>query len=154
MGFLCRRNGFPGDDELFSGFKEGLDSSPSRPSLKKIRYTNLNNDFKTVLTQVTQNEDPITGLFVDCPFRYLGLFTQAIEAGLHVPEDLSLMSRYDSDFLNFLKPTPARYQYDSKKMAHKIHSDLESRIQGDALRSKRSLIMPDYMAGMSVGAAP
>ena len=151
---MCRRNSFPGDQELFDGFKEGLNNSPSRPSLKKIRYSNLNNDFSSIIAQTQQSEDPITGLFIDCPFRYLGLFTQAIKAGIRVPEELSLISRYDSDFLNFLDPEPARYQYDPKKMAHKIHSELESRIQGDTLKSKTSLIMPDYQSGASVGEAP
>lgn len=154
VGFMCRRNSFPGDQELFDGFKEGLGSSPSHPSLKKIRYSNLNNDFTSIIAQTRQSEDPITGLFIDCPFRYLGLFTQAIKAGIRVPDDLSLISRYDSDFLNFLDPEPARYQYDPKKMAHKIHSELESRIQGDTLKSKTSLIMPDYQSGASVGAPP
>lgn len=154
VGFLCRRSAFPGDEALFEGFKEGLASSPAHPSYKKIRYASQNNDFGSVLSQVTQSEDPITGVFIDCPFRYLGLFTQALKAGVRVPDDLSLISRYDSDFLNFLRPEPARYHYDPKKMAHKIHSELESRIQGDTLRSKRSVILPDYQPGASVSLAP
>jgi DNA-binding LacI/PurR family transcriptional regulator len=154
IGFVGRRNGFPGDEELFEGFKEGLAASPSGPSLKKIRYGNQITDFGPILEQTTQTKDPITGIFIDCPFRYLALFTQAIKAGIRVPEDLSLISRYDSDFLGFLTPEPARYQYDPKKMAHKIHSELESRIQGDVLKSKRSLVLPDYQPGASVSKAP
>ena len=150
IGYVSGRNPFPGDEKLYKGFQEGILKSSTKPSVKRIRYSGPQYSYQNTLKQVQQKENPITAMFVDCPFQYINLSNQANQAGIHIPEDLSLVCRQEADFLSFLNPIPSRYEFHTKEMANKIHRDIEARIQGDTMHGHRNLIMPEYFEGSSI----
>jgi DNA-binding LacI/PurR family transcriptional regulator/biotin operon repressor len=150
IGYVRSRNLFPGDEECYKSFKETISKSTTRASIKLIRYSNDYYNYAQTLKQVKDRENPLTALFIDSPFQFLSIFTQALQAGIKIPEELSLISRHESDFLNHLKPTPACYEFNARERAHKIHQALEARIQGDTLRHHQTLLIPEYLAGESV----
>lgn len=150
IGYVSGRNPFPGDEQLYHGFRDGILISSTKPSIKRIRYSGPQYDYRNALKQVKQEAHPITAMFVDCPYQYLNLSTQAAQAGFRVPQDLSLVCRQEADFLSFLNPIPSRYEFNIKEMANKIHREIEARIQGDTMQGHRILIMPEYFEGKSV----
>ena len=90
-------------------------------------------------------------MFVDSPFQYLRIFTQALKMGIRIPEDLTLISRRERNFLHHLDPVPAYYEFNPRTRAVKIHQLLEERIQGDTLRNHRTLLIPEFRLGKSIG---
>ena len=149
IGYVRSRTVFPGDQECLSSFKATLINSRSKPSLRIIRHAMEGHDYQTILKQVL-GSNPITALFIDSPFQYLRLFTQALQRGIKIPEELSLISRHECDFLYHLDPRPACYQFNPKQRAAKIHQILEERIQGDTLRNHRTLLIPEFKKGKSI----
>ena len=151
VGYVRSRTLFPGDQECLSGFKAALMSSSARPSLKIIRHAVETHDYRSTLSQVMSDKNPITALFIDSPYQYLRIFTQALKLGIQIPEDLALISRHEGDFLHHLDPVPAYYEFNARTRAVKIHQLLEERIQGDTLRNHRTLLIPEFQPGKSIG---
>lgn len=151
VGYIRSRTVFPGEQGCLSGFKEGLIHSSSKPSLKVIRHAARSHDYSSTLEQVVSDENPITAVFVDSPFQYLRIFTQALKMGIRIPEDLTLISRHECDFLHDLDPAPAYYEFNPRIRAVKIHQLLEERIQGDTLRKHSTLLIPEFRPGKSIG---
>ena len=150
IGYVRSRTVFPGDQECLNSFKVTLQESSSKSSLKVIRHAEEAQDYRATLKQVSSGVSPITALFVDSPFQFLGIFTQALQEGVKIPTDLSLISRHDCDFLHHLNPMPAYYEFNPRKRAVKIHQILEDRIQGDTLRNHRTLLIPEFRTGKSI----
>jgi hypothetical protein len=147
IGYVSSKTAFPGDRECLSSFKATLAKSSSNPSLKIIRFPFESFDYRTTLKQVRDPSAPLTALFVDCPFQFLRIFTQALQQGIRIPEELSMISRHDRDFLNHLNPTPDCYEFDATERASKIHQKLEARIQGDTMRNQKTLLLPEFKPG-------
>lgn len=150
IGYVRNRTAFPGDQECLSSFKSTLQTSRSKPSLKIIQHRSEFHDYGAILKQISSTADPVTALFIDSPFQYLRVFTHALRAGIKIPEELSLISRHDIDFLHHLDPLPAYYEFNPKERAAKIHQILEERIQGDTLKNHQTLLIPEFTPGTSV----
>ncbi|QXD26128.1 substrate-binding domain-containing protein [Opitutia bacterium ISCC 51] len=150
IGYVRSRTVFPGDQECLASFKSTLLNSSAKPSLKIVRHAVEAHDYRATLEQVISGNNPITALFIDSPFQYLRIFTQALEMGIKIPSDLSLISRHECDFLHHLSPKPACYEFNPRKRAVKIHQILEERIQGDTLRNHRTLLIPEFRTGKSI----
>ncbi len=150
IGYVRNRAAFPGDQECLNSFKSTLQKCLSKPSLKIIQHSSEFHDYGTILKQISSPTDPVTALFIDSPFQYLRVFTQALRAGIKIPDELSLISRHDIDFLHHLDPMPAFYEFNPKERAAKIHQILEERIQGDTLKNHQTLLIPEFTPGKSV----
>lgn len=72
-----------------------------------------------VLRRILDKKSPPTGLVVANSNYYLATVTELARRGLRVPEDVSLISRDDDPFLDFIVPSPARYRNDPKVFASK-----------------------------------
>ncbi len=150
IGYVRSQQAFPGDTECFSSFKEAAAKSSTSPSIKVIRFKDSSHDYDSTLAQVKNSDNPLTALFVDNPFQYLRIFTNALRANIKIPEQLSLISRQEGGFLNYLSPLPSRYSFNPKEHAGRIHKILEERVQGDSMRNLRTLLLPEFVKGGTV----
>lgn len=150
IGYARSRTAFPGDSECFKCFTEAAAKSSISPKVRVTRFKDSSHHYGSLLAQVKAEKDPITALFVDCPYQLARIYTEALQAHIKIPEKLSILSREESDFLDYLSPFPARYACNSKKQASRIHRLIEERVQGDILKNHRTLLLPEYISGKSL----
>ena len=74
--------------------------------------------------------------------------------GLAIPRDLSVICREDDPFLEYLFPAVARYSSDSSAIARKLAVTLARLARGQSLKITHDRIMPRFVAGSSIAAAP
>ena len=71
---------------------------------------------------------------------------------MKVPGDLSLISRNDEHFFQFLEPEPARYTCAPQTRAKAVLSALMRAMQGERLPKRHFWLVPDFIAGATVAA--
>ena len=67
--------------------------------------------------------------------------------GVRIPDDLSIVCRQGTDFLNYISPDPSLYEFNTKEMARKVHQEIESAVRGDSIRDHRVLVLPEFHEG-------
>lgn len=153
LALFLEHGGHAGDAESEQGFREGLAQadhapdpivcSPERSAASIIR------EMKRLLAR----PHPPTGLLVSNSYFYLTVISYLASVGLRVPRDLSVISRDEERFLQFMHPLPTYYATRPARFAHALHQGLKRVLAGDtsafALR-----IVPELTPGQSVGGAP
>lgn len=94
--------------------------------------------------------DAATAVLVTNAYQYLALFSILTRMGVNVPGDLSLISRNDEHFFQFLEPEPARYTCAPQTRAKAVLSALMRAIKGEQLPKRHFWLVPDFMAGATV----
>lgn len=74
--------------------------------------------------------------------------------GKRVPEDVSIISRFDDPFLEYCIPTIARYHMDCEQMGKKTAELLIELIEHGLGKARHHMIMPVFVPGASLGNAP
>ncbi|HCR28766.1 MAG TPA: hypothetical protein DIV79_01950 [Opitutae bacterium] len=150
IGFVSGKEPFPGDAKLLEGFREGISRSSSNATFKLTRYSNPRHSYASFFNRISSHKDPTTALFIDCPYQLLNLHSQAAKTGTRIPEDLSIVCRQGTDFLNYIAPDVTRYEFNTKEMARKVHQEIESAVRGDSLKDRRVLVLPDFHEGQTL----
>ncbi len=80
-------------------------------------------------------------------------FTWLQHRGLRIPEDVSLISRDSDDLIQYLRPRPSHYHYDTKVAQRKVVRTILAIAKGATVR-KAILILSEFQEGETVGLAP
>ena len=91
---------------------------------------------------------------MDKPTDYLSVVTYLGQKELHVPEDISLISRIDDSFLSSVIPEPARYLGDPVHYARKLIRPVLKIMRGEFVSPRGVGFLPDFVNGGSVGPVP
>lgn len=145
IGFVSSSSSLAGDIASLEGFKSGIAESKRTIKLQIIQYRRPDYAFHSLLKGVAQKSNPITALFIDDPLQTINIATRALSLGINLSKDLYLVSRNFSVFLNYIHPTPGYYLHNPISMAHKIENRLRARLNGDPLKNKSTLLIPDFI---------
>lgn len=102
--------------------------------------------------RLIRGPDAASAVLVTNAYQYLALFSVLVRRGVKVPGDLSLISRNDEHFFQFLDPEPARYTCAPQTRAKAVRSALLRAIQGEHLPKRHFWLVPDFIAGATVAA--
>lgn len=91
-----------------------------------------------------------TALLVVHPHYYLAVASRLAQAGVRVPEEISLISRDDDPFLSFVMPGAARYVAAPHLMAKSLLRPVLELLEGNPVTQRGSLIMPEFVRGESI----
>ncbi len=91
-----------------------------------------------------------TALLVVHPHYYLAVASRLTQAGVRVPESISLISRDDDPFLSFVVPVAARYVAAPHLMAKSLLRPVLEILEGNPVTQRSSLIMPEFVRGESI----
>jgi LacI family transcriptional regulator len=95
-----------------------------------------------------------TALFVTKSHAISAVLTILPRLGLRIPEDISVISREDDPFLDYLVPSVARYSTDSTAIARRLAVSLAQLAAGRALPVFHYRLMPRFVPGRSLTPPP
>lgn len=103
------------------------------------------------LDQLQRAADPATGLLVAKPAHVVTAVSHLLRCGVHVPKDVSLISRDDDPLLEHLVPAVARYHTDPVLFARKISRLVVDLVRDGTRRRHASRLMPTLVRGETLG---
>ena len=151
LALFLEHGGHAGDAESEQGFRDGVSAAPDAAEpLVCSPLRSAPSIIREVKRLLVRKERP-TGWLVSNSYAYLTVLSYLASVGLRVPRDISVLSRDEETFLQFMHPTPTCYSTKPARFAHALNQGLKRILAGDtspfALR-----IMPDLVPGNSVAA--
>src|SRR5262249_6140528 len=95
-----------------------------------------------------------TGIISTCPEHCVTVLCHLLNAGLRVPDDVSIVSGSDDEFLEFALPRLARYRFDGMKIGRKAGTILLDLIQHGPGKLSTASVLPRFVPGETLGPAP
>jgi DNA-binding LacI/PurR family transcriptional regulator len=154
LALLLERADWAGFRLTEHGFLEGVRQFGDNAVGLVCRHNGDVADLQRVISRLLRPPAPPTALFIVNPFHYLAVAAILAEQGLKVPRDISLLCRDDDACLRFLPVAPSRYSCSAQAQAKQLFATLMTDIQSRPKRPspRPLLLMPEYIAGASVGA--
>jgi len=153
IGLVLKRAFGAGDEETAAGFREAASQHGPAITARVIYQDETPGGARATLRSLLRQPDRPTGLLVANPHSYLAVISASAACGLSVPRDLSLISRDDDPFLDYIDPIPARYTWRPTKFAALVATRTLAVLRGDPV-VHRVRILPEYLSGGSVASAP
>jgi DNA-binding LacI/PurR family transcriptional regulator len=153
VGLVTYANPSPGAAQGELGFAEVVRVHGGDAKVEFLRVAE--DDVDAVCRQVRRaisDRRQLTGLMVISPMMHLAVQSTVQEAGWRVPAEISLITTYGDPFLNYVRPTAARYTHKPAAFARKL-LDLVLRVGvGEPLAQRNVSITPDFLPGKSLAA--
>ncbi len=110
-----------GDTECAAGFKEAVDAHRSDPAeLVVVKHTYSSESIHRSVQKLLRRKSPPTAILVANSMHYLAVHTALLQLGINIPAEMTLLSRDDDPFLQFVHPEPSRYACPPALMAKHI----------------------------------
>jgi len=149
--FFNRRLRAAGDLESEAGLLEGVRTSSQEHVEARVVYHDDNAESVSLLVKkLFSSPQPPTGIIVANSYCYLSVVSTLARAGYRVPEDVSLISRDDDPYLDYLDPEPTRYIYDGAGLARKMMLQVRSLLEGGATKLNPVRLAARFVPGASV----
>lgn len=144
----------PNEKRSEEGFRDGASLlGKERVSIKVWRYPGDLRRVRYLAERLTKGPEAVTAALVTNAYQFLALFSVLTRMGVRIPQDISLVSRNDEHFFQFLDPEPARYTCLPQTRAKAVRSALMRTIQGEHLPKRHFWLVPDFIAGATVAAS-
>lgn len=153
VALLNERSGRAGDVESEAGFIAGVRESPhasAQPLV--IHHEHSPASLGKAVQRLLEMPSPPTALLLSNGASYLTVTSVLAQRGLRVPRDVSVVSRDDEPFLDFLVPPPTHYAANPHAFAKKLLKPLLQTLAGEAVVPRSTRILPAYTRGGSLGA--
>ena len=141
-----------GDQASEAGFLEGVGSD------KTIRATVFrhNGSIENVCQKVESiatADAPVTALLIARSAHVLTALTALQQRGTRIPQDLSLISRDNDAFLDFVVPRIARYACNPATFARRVSRVVFQLKSEGPVSARQILLMPEFVKGETLRAA-
>lgn len=144
-----------GDTECASGFKEAVDAHRADPAEVIVaKHTYSSESIYRSVRGLLRRKAPPTAILVANSMHYLAVHTALLRLGVNIPAEMTLISRDDDPFLQFVHPEPSRYACSPALMAKHIGRlilRLEREPNGPIVNEK---LVPAFIARASHTKAP
>ena len=105
---------------------------------------------RDLLRSLKQDDPPTAFLFIN-PQHMLTAYNAFQASGYSIPEDVSLISAFADKSFDYLCPSPAHYRMDPQAYSNKLFNLINKLREGVAQSSDSFSIIPDLVAGQSIG---
>lgn len=110
-----------GDTECVAGFKEAVDAHRNdQAEFIVVKHTYSSESIHRSVQILLRRKSPPTAILVANSMHYLAVHTALLKLGVNIPEEMTLISRDDDPFLQFVHPEPSRYACPPALMAKHI----------------------------------
>ena len=152
VALLNERSGRAGDVESEAGFIAGVRESPHSDALPLVvHHEHSPASLGKAVQHLLEMPSPPTALLVSNGASYLTVISVLAQRGLRVPRDVSVVSRDDEPFLEFMVPLPTRYATNPHAFAKRLIKPLLQSLAGEAVVPRSTRILPAYTKGGSLG---
>jgi DNA-binding LacI/PurR family transcriptional regulator len=144
-----------GDVDSESGFREGMRQSPHEDAVPVVvrAKESVEGGLGALRRLLLPRQRP-TAVVVANPYLYLTFASRLAQLGHAVPRDLSLISRDDDPFLDYLVPDPARYTVRPHVRARRLLGPLLELMSQGSIPLRADRIMPEFHRGETLGPPP
>lgn len=140
-----------GDLESEAGFLEGVrQSRHADADAMMIYHEETVAGVAQAARRVLRLSSAPTALMVVHPYHYLALASRLTQGGVRIPQDMSIITRDDDPFLDYVVPQPARYFVNPQLMAKSIVRPVLELLDGNAIAQRAAKIMPQFLKGESI----
>lgn len=143
---------FTSETESERGFREVLRSAGREAQV--VYHERTRESLLRVLRRVLSGPNYATAIVLCNSLDYLTAASFLARRGLRFPEDVSVIARNDDAFMTALLPTPTRYHVSPHLIAQRIFRLLMQVVAGQTPLRPHIRIMPDFIAGESLGPPP
>ena len=152
---LTQKSRRAGDLESETGFLEGVKQSRHSDAEAAVIYHQATVvSVAHAVRRILELQPRPTALLVVHPHYYLAAASRLAQAGVRIPQDMSLISRDDDPFLAFVVPLPARYVVSPHQLAKNLLRPVLELLDGNAVTQRAARIMPEFIRGESTDAPP
>jgi LacI family transcriptional regulator len=153
LALLTAKSRRAGDLESEAGFREGVKQSRHPDAEATVLYHDESvSGVVQAARRVLKLSPRPTALLVVHPYHYLALTSRLAQAGVRVPEDISIVSRDDDPFLAYLAPAPTRYAANPLGIARSLVRPVLELLEGNPVSQRAGRIMPEFVKGESLAA--
>lgn len=151
--FLTENSTKAGDLASERGFMDGI-AAASDPQVAGhvLHHNNSARSVIKVLERLLAGDACPSAMLVANPYFYMLVHTYLYDMGMRVPADISLMCRDDDSFLDYTRPNPSRYSFESAHFARHLFKLIMQTIEGAPILKNSIHIMPDYHRGATLAA--
>lgn len=155
IALLIRRTGLAVDTESELGFQQAAAEAGSpRCEALICRHDDTVAGVCQQVRQLMRQQPPPTALLVTNAHYHLSVAGCLHQMGRRIPEDVSIISRTDDPFLQFVAPMPARYAARPREMAEGLLALTQPFLDGEKLSRTSVRIPPRFVPGESLAPAP
>ncbi len=153
LAMLTQKSRRAGDLASEAGFVEGVKQSRHPDAEAVVLYhEDTVGGVALAVRRMLKLQPAPTALLIVHPHYYLAVASRLAQAGVRVPEAISLISRDDDPFLAFVVPVAARYVATPHIMAKSLLRPVLELLEGNPVTQRGSLIMPEFVRGESIAA--
>jgi DNA-binding LacI/PurR family transcriptional regulator len=110
--------------------------------------------FHRNLKRALSRPDRPTAIYINESSQYLQTMSFLIEAGIRVPEEVSLVCRDSESYLDYLFPEPTRFQKSPIVYGDLLVERIMKLLHNDLIEPGHTLILPELVQGCSLGPPP
>lgn len=150
--FLTENSTKAGDIASERGFMDGMAAATSPDVSGQVIHHNntARNVLKALDRLFADKAARPTAMLVANPYFYILAHTYLYGMGLKIPGDISLICRDDDSFLDYTRPNPTRYSFESAAFARHLFKLIMQTIEGAMISKTGIHIMPDYQRGSTL----
>ncbi len=150
---LTQKSRHAGDLASEAGFMEGVKQSRHADADAVVMYHEETvAGLAQVVRRILKLQPAPTALLIVHPHYYVAVASRLAQAGVRVPESISLISRDDDPFLSFVVPVAARYVVAPHVVAKSLLRPVLEILEGNPVTQRGSLLMPEFVRGESLAA--
>lgn len=151
FAMLTPKLGRAGDLASEAGFVEGVrQSRHADAEAMVIHHEDTVAGIALALRRILRLQPVPTALMIVHPHTYLAVTTRLAQLGVRCPGEISLVSRDDDPFLEFVVPAPARYVVGPHVLARGLLRPVLELLEGSPVTQHASMIMPEFSRGESI----
>ena len=155
IGLLNHESNRAGDIDTRLGFLEGVEAFASRGASARISsHRNDVDSISRALHRLLDHQESPTGIVVSGSYAYVSTSSLLAQLGWRIPQDISLISRDDDPFLQYVVPTPARYVSQPHAFAKNIFAMVHRLTSGHRISRLQTHLLPRFITSGSIAVAP
>lgn len=149
---LAPKSSLEGDKASERAFLEVMESLHAPLSEAGLHYYNaaVPDTINIALERLLASPTPPSALILNRAEAALNVYSYALQTGLKIPADLSLLVRGDEEFLAHLKPSVSRYRINWEIFFKRVLRCIVQQVESGYTRSKGSLVIPDFIEGETI----
>ena len=148
---LTQKSSRAGDLESEAGFLEGVRlSAHADADALIVHHEGELSGVVHALNRIRKMKPRRTALLVVNPHYYLAAASSLAQAGIRIPQHISMISRDDDPYLSFVVPAPARYLVNPHVLAKSLLRPVLELLNGAAVTQRSGRIMPEFFRGESI----